>query len=130
MNKILIAHEKHCKRYFDASTDDLRNAACLKILSERFDRFFYDYSLQEPSDKNILSDGQIAQLPTENLKAQELRKRKDYLEELRQYKKEIEFYNAVKSTIESRDGLSAYYLLLQRDDGEYEGFDIEDLEDA
>ena len=66
---------------------------------------------------------------TENLKAQEIRKRKDYLRDLREYNDEVSFYKKVKLAIDLQDGQSAYYLLLQRDDGEYEGFDIEELEE-
>jgi hypothetical protein len=130
MKSIIIFKEKYGNRYFDASTEKLRNAACLKILKERFEGFWYDYSNEKPSDKNILSDEQIAQLPTENLKTQESRKRKDYLKDLREYDDEVSFHKKAKLAIDSQDSQSAYYLLLQRDDGEYEGFDIEDLKDA
>lgn len=130
MKSIIIFKEKYGDRYFDASTEKLKFAACLKILSERFEDHLYDASKEEASDKNILSEEQIAQLPTDNLKTQELRKRKEYLKELRRYKEDVKFYNDVKLAIKSGDGKSAYYLLLQRDGGEYEGFDIEDLEEV
>ena len=130
MKNIIIFKEKYGQRYFDASTEKLRNAACLKILKQRFEEFWYDYNNEEPSAKNILTEDQIAQLPTENLKAQESRKRRDYLSELRQYNEEVSFYKKVKQAVMEDDGQSAYYLLLQRDGGEYEGFDIEELEET
>lgn len=130
MKKIIIFKEKHGNRYFDASTEKLRNAACLEIIKERFDEFWYDYDNEKPSAKNVLTEDQIAQLPTENLKIQETRKRKDYLSELRQYNEEVSFHEKVRLAIELNDGQSAYYLLLQREGGEYEGFDIENLEEV
>jgi len=130
VKSIIIFQEKYGDRYFDASTSESTNAACLVILKERFNSHWYDYSRQEPSDKNILSEEQIAQLPTENLKTQELSKRKDYLRELRYYQNEINFYERAKITVETNNPKTAYQLLLERNDGEYEGFEIENLEEA
>jgi hypothetical protein len=42
MNRILVAHEKHGDRYFDASTDELLDAAAIFLLADRHnDGYWY-----------------------------------------------------------------------------------------
>lgn len=130
MKEIIIFSEKYGNRYFDASTEKLRNAACLSILKERLGYGWYDWDNEVISDENILSEEQIDQLPTESLKSQERQRRLDYLSDLRQHKKNIDFYERAKSAVKNEDGEAAYKLLLQRDGGEYESFDVIELEEA
>lgn len=129
MKQIIIFREKHGNRYFDSSTNELRNAACLVVLQERFFDFWYEPN-DEPSSGNILSEEQIAQLPTELLRNQEAIVRRDYLGDLRRQKEEIKFYERAKLAIETKDGKAAYQLLLERVDAEYEDFDVKKLEET
>ena len=128
MNKILIAHEKHGNRYFDASTEELRNAAALKLLTERFDEGYWYYKPNPPDDTLILSAEQIVQLPTEVLRNQEAAKLRQYKRDFAEYEKEVEDHQLIQKAVQTKDAALAYKLLKRRIDYEYENITVEKLE--
>lgn len=131
MNKIIIFKEKHGDRYFDASTPEKLNAACFKILKERFENGEYEWlSEEEPEAINILTDEQIEALPTERLKNDELRRKKNYEQEYKWRKQEKDMFKEIASCVKSESKQYAYNLLYERKGGEYENFEIETLEEA
>lgn len=129
MNRILIAEEKHGKRYFNASTTDARDAAAFKLLSERWEQGYYDFPA-EPEAHNILSEEQIELLPTEELKMQEKKKRKEYSNDVARYKIAVERISCVEKCIKEKIVNKAWALLCVFSTGEYENVYIEELESA
>lgn len=128
MNKILIVNEKHCTRYFDASTPELLNAAALKILKERWNEGYWYYLFDPPSEEGVLSEEQIAALPTEALKQRETETRQNYFREKYNWEKDQAEYKMIKKTVENSTLDNAWKCLYNRRDGQYEGVEIEELE--
>jgi len=130
MNKILIVTEKQGTRYFDASTTELLHAAAFKILKERWDEEYW-YTLDEqPSSEGILTKEQIESIPIESIRVQEYIKLKDYTQQVKHWKRGADEYYNIKKAISDVDHKSAWRLLLNRSDGEYEEVDVVDLEEA
>ncbi len=129
MNKqILIAKEKHGTRYFDASTPELLAESAFKLLKERWDDGYW-YCLDDPpEDKEVLSEEQIAALPTESLRNQESQKRKDYLRKLYNWQSDEKQYLFIKDCVENGLKNRAWKLLQNRSDYEYENVELEELE--
>lgn len=126
--QILIAKEKHGTRYFDASTPELLAESAFKLLKERWDDGYW-YCLDDPpEDKDVLSEEQIAALPTESLRNQESQKRKNYLRELYNWQDDEEEFLAIKDCIENELKDKAWKLLRNRSDYEYENVELETLE--
>lgn len=131
MNKIIIFKEKYDDRYFDASTPEKLNAACFKILKERFENGEYEWLLEEePEAINILTDEQIEALPTERLKNDELRRKKEYERDYKSWEREQNEFKNIKSCVEKELKEKAFTILRARNGGEYEGFEIQELEEA
>lgn len=131
MKQILIAHEKHGRRYFDASTPELLAENSLKLLKERWEEDWY-WLESPPEGKDILSEDQIAALPTEKLRDLANQERNEYLEEVRLWKIEEEEYNSIKHCAEGGAENNfknrAWKLLYSRRRYEYEKVELETLE--
>jgi hypothetical protein len=126
--QILIAKEKHGTRYFDASTPELLAESAFKLLKERWDDGYW-YCLDDPpEDKDVLSEEQIAALPTESLRNQESQKRKNYLRKLYDWQDNAEEYKAIENCIENCLKDKAWKLLQNRRNYEYENVELETLE--
>jgi len=133
MKQILIFKEKYGTRYFDASTLELRNAACFKILKERFlEGHWYDWMDEEcqPHDPDILGDKQIAELPNENLRKVEKDRQQKLNRAMKNWQRNKNTYAKIKDCIGNEDFFTAYQILTNQSDGEYEGFNVEVLEQA
>ncbi len=129
MNKILIAHEKHGNRFFDASTEELRNKAALFLLTERFKDGFWYYEPEPPDSEGILTEEQIAALPTEALRNQEFTKLRQYKRAQKQYEANDKVYYQIEQAVKNKDATFAYKLLMSRTSYEYENITIEELEE-
>jgi hypothetical protein len=132
VKKILIFEEKHCHRFFDASTKELKRAAALKILTERLkDGYWYDAGRQdnkpEPPDvpKYI-----VEHLPKGNFRDEGLRRWDVFEAQMKEYQRAVEFEARVKAAVKNKDGAAALSLLDERSDGQYEGFREEEIEEA
>jgi len=129
--RILVAHEKHATRFFDARTDKALYASALKLIKERIDPE-YGY-IQDPGPMEewvhveALSDEQIANLP-ESYRLDALRKRKERNREILDWEKFKADYNDAKKAVKTRDGKLAFEVLKRRQDHEYENVEIEYLE--
>lgn len=126
--QILIAHEEHGTRYFDASTPELLAESAFNLLKERWDSGYWYYSYDPPEDKDILSEEQIAALPTASLRNSESKKRKEHLRELYKWQDNQKEYNAIKECIENGQKTKAWKLLRDRSGCEYENVELEELE--
>lgn len=126
--QILIAKEKHSTRYFDASTPELLAESAFKLLKERWDDGYW-YELDDPpKEKEVLSEEQIAALPTESLRNQESQKRKNYLREVYNWQSDEKQYLSIKDCVENGLKNRAWKLLQNRSDYEYENVELEYLE--
>lgn len=126
--QILIAKEKYSTRYFDASTPELLAESAFKLLKERWDDGYWRDLDDPPKDKDILSEEQIAVLPTENLRNSESQKRKEFLKEFRYWEESMAEYRAVANCIKNNLKNQAWNLLRNRSDYEYENVELETLE--
>lgn len=131
--QILIAREKHGTRYFDASTPELLAESAFKLLKERWEEGYWYFLDDPPEDKDILSEEQIAALPTESLRNQESQRRKNYLRELYNWQVVEKQYLAIKDCVENGLKNRAWKLLAwkplqNRSDYEYENVELEELE--
>lgn len=125
--QIIVAKEKHGTRYFDASTPELLAESAFKLLKERWDSDWYYYDAP-PEGKDILSEEQIAALPTERLRFSESEKRKRYLREFYNWQDDQKEYLAIKDCVENNLKNKAWKLLQSRSDYEYENVELETLE--
>lgn len=126
--QIIVAREKYCTRYFDASTLEILAESAFKLLKERWDSGYWYYSYDPPEEKDILSEEQIAALPTENLRNSESQKRKEYLREYKYWERDEEERLAIKDCVENSQKEKAWKLLQIRSRNEYEGVELETLE--
>lgn len=126
--QILIAKEKHGTRYFDASTPELLAESAFKLLKERWDEKHWYYVDDPPKDKDVLSEEQIAALPTENLRNSESQKRKIFLRELRNWQDNAEEYKSIENCVKNKLKNKAWKLLQNRSENEYERVELETLE--
>lgn len=133
MKKILIFKEKYGDRYFDASTPEARDAACFKILSERFNDSWYDWmdeDMEEVDDGDkILTEEQIDALPTQVLRLSEAKRREKHLRAVRIWQENKDIYAKIKDCVENKNISAAYKILLCQSDGEYECLELENLEE-
>lgn len=158
MKRILVFREKHSRRYFDASTDELTAQACVKILRERMKDGYWYYREYEKAEKPLsaddksilmLTDEQLEVLP-EAMKNEIVQKRSRIQRSqqvyLRQKQLEDSWFaaaekltegtveEAAKLTTEGLEGWGrrvqplAIAVLDARRDYEYESFDFENLE--
>lgn len=133
MKQILIAKEKHGTRYFDASTPEALALSSFKLLKERWNNGNGWYWLDDPpEDKDVLSEEQIAALPSETLRASETAKRNQYLCDLKNWEYDKEEYDEIKNCIESgqQNNLKnrAWRILNARNGCEYESVQLQTLE--
>jgi hypothetical protein len=133
MKLVLIVHEKHGTRIFDASTDELLAKASIKIIAERLAL----YEPLKPQPIDVLTEEQIAALP-ERLQENERDRLRRSKVDLAYYKEDLLFYAEAKRIVEERDlGVHAkstlpiaYRILRSRwcEGHEYEEVQLEELE--
>ena len=139
MKQILIFHEKHGDRYFDASTKEAIDAACRKILKERLTNGYGWYDVYEPSYEAEHTQEQIDKLPeafkyiAQRMKDSNEAKRKAYAKELAWVERLKTLLKTPReqTKIFKYQGMEVYEsfkYIKDRADGEYEGFTFEKLE--
>ncbi len=132
LNKdMLVFHEKHGDRYFDASTPELIFKACLKILTERNKDNWYRISEVSDSFTGLRTEDIEALPDTDKFKEMKKDAIKKYYNYLNSYicnLTDVHFQREVDYAIKNKDGLFAYELCEQRGAGEYEGMEFETFE--
>jgi hypothetical protein len=139
MNRILITHEKHGKRYFDISTFELFAEKSFNLLKERFEQNYYTPYKPEKLDNPFASwveevmrgvSGEVSDIY--------LRLKREYDYTKASFKEEQTFYDSVKFIIDNEEekyrivGVGRYPVSYQyldaRSDAEYERISIEEVE--
>lgn len=148
-SRIIVCHEKHETRYYDASTDEAWAKSSLKILTDRFNEGYWYYdprAEQHPFSLDLrakrdelaaITDDQIEQIPSEDARELLRKKREQALDEQSEDAEMVEEYERIKAVVEAQDdsfetvGRSrepkAWRLLEARSDHEYERIELEDL---
>lgn len=107
----------------------IRNAAALKLLTERFDEGYWYDEPEPPDSEEILTEEQIAALPTESLRKQQLIKLRLYKQDLERYERELGDFQLIQKAVQTKDAALSYKLLMRRTNYEYENITIEELEE-
>lgn len=155
VDRIIVFNEKHGDSYFDASTDEALARACLAVLKERNGYGWYykptqpekSYSAEEQAILDM-TDEQIESLPepikTETA-ARKAKLARRFAGAERAYALDNEWYTSmidlislpveeaitrVRTFRSGRTQPLAYALIEDRNDGEYEGYNIEELRKA
>lgn len=131
--RILVADEKHDRRFLDARSDTALAESALKLLKERIGEYGY---IQDPGPvedwikgEETFTDEQIAALP-ESLRKTAIDKRRRYKAELRTWEEFKQDWLDAKKAVRIKDGILAMDVLQRRSDRghEYEGIRFEYLE--
>lgn len=140
MNRILIAHEKHGKRYFDISTDRLFAEKSFNLLKERFNEHFYTPYTPKDLDKPFQEwPVEVVETMADDLKKIYTQSKRDYDNVHKMYEEELKFYNSIKLIIDNEDMMKyqkdmggrypiSFRYLDARSDAEYEQVTIENVE--
>jgi hypothetical protein len=149
--QIIVCHEKHGERYYDASTPEAWAKSALAILTDRFnDGYWYhdprqvtnSFSLERRAkmyEMLLVTDEQIEAIPSDEarvvLRKQRRRARAEHQQELEQ----IEQYDRIKIAVEAQDrgfftvGRDSFQIpvawdiLEDRSDHEYERVELEQV---
>lgn len=123
---ILRLKEKHGEQYFDCSTEEKLYAVCLMIVKARHKEGYW-YNFDKPTEpENLEAPENLDKMP-EYIKKVYASKVKEKEEEWRKYNRKVAEYNEFQRALKS--GEDAYIFLSMRNDYEYEGFEIVNLQD-
>jgi len=125
---ILLFKEKHGTRYFDASTEELAGKACLKILEERLKEDYECFGEEKPEMPKLTKE-QVDAFPESWAKTAGVKELEEYKYRLKEYNKYISFLSDVKKAIKTNDYKLAIELIWSRKEWEYEGVDVDCLEE-
>lgn len=142
--QIIVATEKHCTRYLDASTPEALAKSALKLLTERWNAgyWYHEPSVMYP-ETPILSEEEIAALPehlrsaakTANARAKrdqdERVRAQDWYDQARQIVADQDLGHFLFGRKQHERQVSkAWHLLDMRGDYEYEAVELESVETA
>lgn len=129
----LVFHEKHDDRRFNVKCQDDVFKVCLKIVKERFEDGWYSGEASAvPTYPVDAVEKIIADLKVKGAQSHEY----DYLTKqvqswrysVKNVVEENKFLEQVKEAIKEKSGKLAYLILESRQDGEYEGFELDAFE--
>ncbi len=146
--KIIVEHGKHGTYYYDASTDKILAKSSLAILRRRAESGWYPeptiYLGNDISEADNLTDEQITDLPSPELRILASKRRQRYLTLLGNHETALEQWQEIrrvideedirvktvkwtdsKGNIRTRKEIPAWDILSERSDWEYEGVSIE-----
>jgi len=139
-SKIIVCKEKHITRYWDASTNEVLYASSLAILKYRFEDGTYyepEYYGQPPGQLTYELELELAivdAMPDCETKTAALEHiHKQMNEDDKKYgwfMDEMQEWRAIKRAIATSNSKLAYRILQLRSGNEYEGFEVEELENS
>lgn len=125
--ELLILREKHGEGYYLINNDKKLFEVSLVILKTRFNEGWYYDPDESEIPKASLTKEQIEALPEGHVKQVAVREMNSIKREIRLYKESMKSYKNIKKAIKDSDGRMAYMCLMDRRDGEYEGFELIDF---
>ncbi len=126
---VMITHEKHGIRVWDASSRESLFKNALEILKERLE-FGYIYKpdpeyLQKYDPK--MTSEEIDRLPDSLVKQAALKQIKQFRHMKEEFEQDQKHWEDVQSAIHNEDGERAFVLLADRSDYEYESITFEPI---
>lgn len=126
---ILILKEKHGTYYLDASSRDAFLAACLLTVKRRVDEnwFYHSWNPDEVIQPD-LEEEVVRGLPDSETKTDLLEAWENYRKELVRVEHNNDIVELAELAAKTDDPYLAWYVLTERKNHEYEGFELEQLE--
>ncbi len=123
MNKIIIFKEKHCERYFYASTPEDLCKIAIKIFKERVvEDYWYEFETETPTKPEIAEeDANSLRSSLKNIVLQEWR---NYRHALRYYEETVKDKKLYDAALKDESGTIVLKFLKSRRNCEYEGFEM------
>jgi plasmid stabilization system protein ParE len=140
--RVLVAHEKHGARYFDASTTETWAAASLRLLRERFEEDWYQRPDDETNQEVVaMSEAEVAALP-EALRVQATHLRRQATANRSRAQRDRDWYDKAKKLVDEVDISTvsrgrvpgeweeprAWAFLIARNEAEYERVELAEVE--
>jgi hypothetical protein len=129
---VMVTHEKHGIRIWDASSCESIFKSCLDLLEERAETGW----VSKPDEQYIqrykpdLTKDQADALPEGTIKLEALKQIKTYSVKKKRLRQEKEEWDEIQKALKNEDGALAFMILDTRRDHEYENFTFEPLENA
>ncbi len=116
---ILVCYEKHGNSFHWALTAQQAADASLEILRERYDSGWYYRPEEDKTEPQMVLED-IKKLPEGSIRAAAMREFNSW-KSSRRWNEDLRVqYDWIEATLENDDGKSAYSILLDRSEGEYE----------
>jgi len=131
---LLIFHEKHGNWHYDVPTENHYQAACLTVLTRRFEEgYWYHDPLEEEShewdpEPPQMSLEEIEKLPEGEIRDTARRQHAKYAGWKKEREEGHQQYERIKKAIKTGDGQEARWLIEEFSHGEYEGYTFEGVE--
>ena len=126
--RILVCHEKHGHRYFDASTEEALYNSALMILKGRLMENHW-YSMPEYSPQKLdYTQTDIAKMPA-SMQSSAQSKLNSYNQCLATYQNDLDEFKMINDAVKHSDGKMAWKLLRLRSGFEYEGVRLEQVQE-
>lgn len=124
--KIMIVkfEEKHGDLIYAYTSREEFYKIFLEVLSARYKEGWYSYKPKKPKKEIDMTLQQIEAITDESLKKFQLDRYKSYERELKEYNEFTQLNNDTEKAYKEKNAKLAYYVISERNDGEYEGFEI------
>jgi hypothetical protein len=120
---ILRFKEKHGNWDFWALTQKQFYDSCLQVLTQRFEEGWY-YCPEESSTQPEMSLEEVKKLPEGSIRKAAIKAYRSWERERKCNQEAREQYKLIKDAIDLKDGKMAFWALDERNDYEYEGFEV------
>ena len=132
-SRIFVFKEKHGDRYFLADTPERIQEFCFDLLKERHEDEDWDspeanIEAEHIGEKPKCPRDQVGVLPTKGLREQYSKKWAVWDKQFMAREARIAFWKRVRLCLDTQDKKLAVKLIFELRDAEYEGFEIENLE--
>lgn len=125
--RVLVAVEKHCRRYWVIENDQQLGLAALAILKGRHKDGYWYLKPEEPK-KPSMTAAQVEALPAGRVRDAANEELRIYQREQRWFERESQQYADIQKAIKTKDGALAWQILKARRDYEYEELHLEQTE--
>lgn len=143
--RVIVCHEKHGERYYDASTTETLAASALQILTDRWEEgYWYNDPREYYTEEKMrtYTPEEIEALPSNELKVRAEQQNRRAKDNQRQFDRDLAFYEQVQRVVEQQDLSTrtvgrgryerevpiAWDLLQERSDYEYERVELVDVQ--